>query len=59
MALKSQARMENMKQEVTGGREKVRQEDGRVERVGWIIGEEFAKQLAGKTAGSCRLGTGL
>ena len=41
---------------MTGGRERVRQDDDRLERVGWIMdGEEFA----GKTGGNCRLGTGL
>jgi len=28
---------------VTGGRERVRQDDDRVERLQWLVGEEFAK----------------
>src|SRR6218665_3932662 len=31
------ARLENMRGEVTGGRERVRQDDDRVERVGWMV----------------------
>jgi len=31
------ARLENMRWEVTGGRERVRQDDDRVERVGWMV----------------------
>ena len=44
-AVMNMALLENMRWEVTGGRERVRQNDDRVERIGWISldGEEFAK----------------
>jgi len=31
------ARLENMRREVTGGRERLRQKDNRVERIGWMV----------------------
>ena len=38
------ALLENMRWEVTGGRERLRQDDDRVERVGWMVKiEEFAE----------------
>ena len=42
---------------MTVGRERVRQDDDRVQRVGWMV--KSSRRLAGKTAGNCRLGTGL
>ena len=36
-AVMDMARLENMRWEVTGGREMVRQDDDRVERVGWMV----------------------
>ena len=52
------ARLENIRREVTGGREKVRQDDDRVERVGWMV-KSSRRYVGWKTAGNCRLGTGL
>ena len=43
---------------MTGGRERVRQDEDRVERVGWTV-KTRGGTWAGKTAGNCRLGTGL
>jgi len=37
LAVMDMARFENMKWEVTGGWERVRQEDDRVEQVGWLV----------------------
>src|SRR6218665_1551818 len=36
-AVMDRARLENTRLEVTGGRERVRQDDDRVERVGWMV----------------------
>ena len=36
-AVMGMARLKNMRWEVTGGRERVRQDDARVERVGWMV----------------------
>ena len=36
-AVMDMTRSENMRWEVTGSRERVRQDDDRVERVGWIV----------------------
>ena len=42
-AVTDTALLENMRWEVTGGREWARQDDDRVERVGWMVEKEFAK----------------
>ena len=36
-AVMDTAQLENMRWEVTGGRERVRQDDDRVQRVGWMV----------------------
>ena len=43
---------------MTGGRERVREDDDRVERVGWMV-KSSRRYVAGKTAENCRLGTRL
>ena len=40
------------------GRERVRQDDNRVEQVGWMV-KSSRRYVVGKTGGNCRLGTGL
>jgi len=36
-AVMDMARLENMRSEVIGGRERVREDDHRVERIGWMV----------------------
>ena len=50
------ALLENVRWEVTGGRERVRQDDDRVERVGWMV--KSSRRYVG-WRGNCRLGAGL